>query len=449
MNKLFATLTAIATLVALLAGAAAWADEPESEAFSRERLHQLLAPIALYPDTVLTHVLIAATYPIEVVQADRWARQHTQLQGQQAVNAADQEDWDPSVRSLVAFPDLLSRMSEDLLWTQEVGEAFLADEEATLDAIQELRAMAWEEGTLKEMEHMEVVREKQYISIQPVRREVVYVPYYNPAVVYGRWHWTDYPPYYWSRPISYQGTFYWGYSAPVGDWFYSSGFHWPRRTVVISVNRPYYYHSHRQYGYHEGARFWRHNPHHRRGAHYRHVEVRRQWATPAQQTIPNRHYSTRDRQRELNQRLQQRQELINNPRQHNVRTEALRNTSGERSAPSERNSATESRLERLHNRQDAQPLERSQEQNNRRDELRNNIQRTPTNTPPAATPNTQRSAPERRSDTSSRLQRQDTPSVRQMPRQEMNRSMPRQQRAPAPRAEQRSSGTRSAPRRER
>lgn len=445
MNKLIATLTAIATLVALLAGAAARADD--DNVYSRERLHQLLAPVALYPDTVLTHVLIAATYPIEVVQADRWIRKHAHLEGQEAVNAAEDQDWDPSVRALLAFPDLLARMSEDLLWTQELGEAFLASEEATLDAVQELRQLAWEEGTLRDMEHMEVVREKKYISIQPVRRDVVYVPYYDSRVVYGHWHWSDYPPYYWSRPAHYRGVFYWGYHAPVGDWFYFSGFHWPHRTVVISVNRPYYHYSHRHYGYHEGARFWRHNPHHRRGAHYRNVRVRQQWEQPGQRVHVDRHYRTPDRHREVTERLQQHRsrDAAINSREHNARIEALRDSSG-------------TRLERLQDNRSRQLIERSDSHDSRREALRQNLQREDHRSPADLTRTQrqvrelQRSAPPTRE----RLQRQDTrvqritPQREARPAREYRAPAPRvQHRATTPRTQHRSPATRSAPRRER
>src|SRR5690606_10468285 len=270
MRKLLASATALLALVAMLAAPIVRADD---DGYSMPQLQQLLAPIALYPDTVLTHVLIAATYPIEVVQADRWARKHSHLEGQDAVNAAEKEDWDPSVKALLAFPDLLARMSEDLLWTQQVGEAFLASEAETLEAIQALRQQAWESGTLQDMEHLRAVREEKHIMIQPVRREVVYVPYYDSRVAYGNWYWASYPPVYWSHPAHYRGGFYWGYHAPVGDWFYFSGFHWPHRTIVISHSRPYYHYSHRRYGYYEGARHWRHNPHHRRGVYYHNARV--------------------------------------------------------------------------------------------------------------------------------------------------------------------------------
>lgn len=260
----------LAALIVLCTTTHAVAEDVISEEIpSQERLQQLLAPVALYPDTVLTHLLIAATYPIEVVQADRWAKKHTGLEGQEAVEAAQEQPWDPSVKALLAFPDLLGRMSEDLLWTQEVGEAFLASESATMDAVQALRQKALAEGTLDNMEHQEVVRDEQQIIIQPVRREVVYVPYYDSRYVYGNWRWAGYPPVYWPHPPRYHSGFYWGFYAPVGDWFYFSGFHWGHRTVVISYDRPYYHSHHHHYGYRPRyTEHWHHNPYHRRGARY-------------------------------------------------------------------------------------------------------------------------------------------------------------------------------------
>lgn len=267
----------------------------EGEAISQERLQQLLAPVALYPDTVLTHLLIASTYPLEVVQADRWRKAHSDLTGTEAVEAAEDEPWDPSVKALLAFPDLLSRMSEDLLWTQELGEAFLASEADTLDAVQALRQKALESGALEDMEYQEVVREDEQIIIQPVRREVVYVPYYDARYVYGPWPWHAHPPVFWPHPPRYHGGFYWGFYAPVGDWFYFGGFHWHQRTVVISYDRPYLYSHHRHYGYRpQHVVRWHHNPRHRRGVRYHHENTRRHYSTtPAKTTRQLEHHRSR------------------------------------------------------------------------------------------------------------------------------------------------------------
>ena len=126
-------------------------------AFSPEELDQMLAPIALYPDSLLSQILMAATYPLEVVQAARWSRANSQLKGQDAVRAVEPMDWDPSVKSLVAFPQILHRMDEQLDWTQRLGEAFLEQEPHVMDAIQGLRQRAERAGNLRSNEQMRVI----------------------------------------------------------------------------------------------------------------------------------------------------------------------------------------------------------------------------------------------------------------------------------------------------
>src|SRR5690606_12981568 len=121
-------LLALCLLITPAIGVAETKTYSTTPTFNRAELDQMLAPIALYPDTVLSHVLIAATYPLEVVQADRWTRANTRYTGQSAVNAVEDQDWDPSVKALVAFPEILRRMSDDLDWTQRLGDAFLVDE---------------------------------------------------------------------------------------------------------------------------------------------------------------------------------------------------------------------------------------------------------------------------------------------------------------------------------
>jgi len=169
----------------------------EDDMLSQAELDQMLAPIALYPDTVLTHVLIAATYPLEVVQASRWAKAHTKLTGDDAVRAVEDKNWDPSVKALVAFPQLLERLSSDLEWTSQLGEAFLANETQVLASIQTLRQKAYANGTLSNNKQIVVEREREIIVIEPARKEVVYVPVYDTRVVYGDWWWPSYPPVYW------------------------------------------------------------------------------------------------------------------------------------------------------------------------------------------------------------------------------------------------------------
>ena len=253
--------------------------------FTEAQLDSLLAPIALYPDTVLSHVLIASTYPLEVVEADRWARNNSRLKGDDAVNAADNQDWDPSVKALVAFPDILQRMSDDLDWTQQLGDAFLASEERVMDSVQKLRNRAYDSGNLDNVEHVRVVREEKTIVIEPSVERVVYVPAYDTRVVYGNWWWADYPPVYWAYPSSYVfiSGFYWGPRVYIGPRFYFSGCHWAKRRVVV-VDR-YHNHGHRFYDSrsvvrHNDAKHWHHNPVHRRGVAYYDNRTRERFNSP-------------------------------------------------------------------------------------------------------------------------------------------------------------------------
>ena len=271
------------------------AQQPEPVWFTQAELDQMLAPVALYPDTVLSHLLIAATYPLEIVQAARWSRAHPGLRGEEAVAAVAHKDWDPSVMALVAFPELLARMDEDLEWTQRLGDAFLGQEEQVVESIQNLRQRAYAHGSLQSNEHVRVVREKEYIYVEPARTRVVYVPFYNPTVVYGPWWWATHPPVYWHRPAVVYSSFgiYWGVGYRVAPAFYFSAFHWPRRHVVVHhhfhhhyhrhprhvhhrhVHRHVHYHEHRHFSSgreiarYDGARRWQHDPHHRRGVSYR------------------------------------------------------------------------------------------------------------------------------------------------------------------------------------
>lgn len=263
--------------------------------FSEAQLDSLLAPIALYPDTVLSHVLIASTYPLEVVEADRWARNNTRLEGDDAVNAVEDKDWDPSVKALVAFPDILQRMSEDLDWTQQLGDAFLADEERVMDSIQKLRNKAYASGSLDKVENVRVIREKETIVIEPSVERVVYVPAYDTRVVYGSWWWPDYPPVYWHYPSSYVfvSGFYWGPRVYIGPRFYFSGVHWHQRRVVVVDH--HHHHGHRFYDSrsvvrHSDAKHWHHNPVHRRGVAYYDNHTRERFHSPRESYSDARHY---------------------------------------------------------------------------------------------------------------------------------------------------------------
>lgn len=275
-------------LLALLLGTGpvALADDDDP---GRAELSQLLAPVALYPDSVLSHLLIASTYPLEVVEAHRWRRRQGEMDGQVAVAGAKDQGWDPSVQALVAFPGLLERMSEDLDWTRQLGEAFLRDEAAALAAIQDLRRRAREAGHLESSEQQQVVVEQQTVIIEPRQPDIIYLPYYRPKEVYGGWQWNRHPPRSWQRPGRgyWHGPIFWSFATRInrGD-FYFSSFHWRRgHTVVIDHHhRPrMHFSSARSVVRYREARRWRHNPLHRDGAAYHHRELRKRYGLPGRE----------------------------------------------------------------------------------------------------------------------------------------------------------------------
>ena len=256
------------------------AQQPESNAILKpEELDQVLAAIALYPDPLISQILMASTYPLEVVQADRFAKKNASLKGDALTKALEAQDWDPSVKSLVNFPQVLTMMSEKLDWTQKLGDAFLADDTKVLNAIQSLRAKAQAAGNLKTTKEQTVIVEEKIIKIEPANPQVVYVPTYNPTVVYGAWPYPAYPPYYYYPPAYVPGSLFW-FGAGVGlgmAWGYAWGnTNWNNGHVHnnynqnININRDIdrnRYASQRPAGG-QGDR-WQHNPEHRKGVSYR------------------------------------------------------------------------------------------------------------------------------------------------------------------------------------
>jgi hypothetical protein len=280
MQNLLLRISQLLTTTVFLLGTATVA-LAEDDIMSQAQLDQMLAPIALYPDTVLTHVLIAATYPLEVVQASRWVKANSRLTGDDAVRAVENKNWDPSVKALVAFPQLVERLSSDLEWTAQLGEAFLADETQVLASIQMLRQKAYANGALNDNKHVVVEREREIIVIEPARKEVVYVPVYDTRVVYGDWWWPSHPPVYWhTAGVYYRNSpFYWGVSVNVRPWFYFGIFDWHQRHVVV---HHHYYHTPPRYypkrhKHYADARRWHHETEHRRGVHYRHERLNRHY----------------------------------------------------------------------------------------------------------------------------------------------------------------------------
>jgi hypothetical protein len=170
-------------------------------------LDGLVAPIALYPDTLLANVLMAATYPLEIVRAERSLNQNKNLKGDALKSAAEKQDWDDSVKALVVAPSVLQMLSEQLDWTQKLGEAFLAQQQDVMEAVQRLRARAYDRKKLittnEQVVTVKQEQNRQIIYIEPAVPDTLYVPYYEPQVVFGDWPYADYPayPYYWVIPV--------------------------------------------------------------------------------------------------------------------------------------------------------------------------------------------------------------------------------------------------------
>ena len=252
--------------------------EAQALVLSEGELAQALAPIALYPDTLLTHILIASTYPIDVIEAERWLSHNVALTPLQLARKAEKKNWDASIKILIAFPQVMAKLSENLSWMQNIGDAFLQNEARVLTTIQTLRSQAEQAGSLASMSNVEVIKEQKIIIIEPVKSEVIYVPYYDTRVVYGHWNWSHYPPIYWHAPHHYasrHGSFYWGFGIAISSRFYFSTFHWNKRYIIVNnstySNRHSYPHNYqhrkkRVKSYY--AKRWNHKPQHRRGVAY-------------------------------------------------------------------------------------------------------------------------------------------------------------------------------------
>jgi hypothetical protein len=263
--------------------AGVFGQDESKKAFSPGELDQMLAPVALYPDSLLAQVLMASTYPIEIVQADRFAKKNKDLKGDKLLEAAKNEDWDPTVKSLIQFPDVLSMMSDKLDWTTKLGDAFLAQQKDVMDSVQRLRKKAQEAGNLKTTKEQTVVVEKETIIIQSPSPEVIYVPAYNPTVVYGAWAYPAYPPYPYYPPGYGMAAATFGFMAGVAVG--SSGCCWGNcdwhgGDVDIDIdrnnnftrnnyNREKATQYQKQRGQQGGRQQWQHNPQNRKGAAYR------------------------------------------------------------------------------------------------------------------------------------------------------------------------------------
>jgi hypothetical protein len=240
----------------------------QTHLYSQEELDRLLAPIALYPDNLLSQFLMAATYPLEVVEADRWIKQNQNLTADQLDAALQDKSWDVSVKSLCYFPNVLAMMSDKLTLTNEMGNAFLSQQEQVMNTIQSLRAKAQAQGNLISTDKQNVVVQEGDISIEPVTPDVVYVPAYDPCWVYGPWWYPACAPlWFWYPGIVVGAGFFFGPAVFIGPLDFWGGFRWHRREMFV----------HKPGRMHGGTEVWQHNPIHRRGIAYRNPETARRF----------------------------------------------------------------------------------------------------------------------------------------------------------------------------
>ncbi len=250
-----------------------------AQPLSAQQLDDLVAPVALYPDPLVSQILVASTYPLEVVEAYQWTQQNKILTPQQLVDAARQQSWDPSVQALVAFPNVLAMLNQDVQWTTALGNAFLAQQADVMNAVQRMRLSAMQKGRLQSSPQQSVTEQTQngqtVVDIEPTNPQVVYVPVYNPEYIWGPPVWGYYPPLFYPGigfgfgfgPGIYIGGFFGG-CCGWGAFGWGWGPNWFGHSILVNN---YFLH---RYGFAEfhggftGTGVWAHNPAHRLGVPY-------------------------------------------------------------------------------------------------------------------------------------------------------------------------------------
>jgi hypothetical protein len=256
---------------------AVMAQTDEQKPFSSEELEQMVAPIALYPDALVAQVLMASTYPLEVVAAARWVKANPKVTGTALEDAMQKQTWDASVKSLCAFPQVIEMMNAQLEWTQKLGDAFLDQQKEVMAAIQTLRTKADAAGNLQSTKEQVVTKETvnntTIVKIEPADPQVVYVPTYNPTVVYGAWPYPAYPPYSYYPPAYTPGAalFTFGVGMAVGAALWGDC-DWGRGDVNINTNN--YNNFNRSNIQNKN---WQHNVEHRKGVGYRDNSTRERY----------------------------------------------------------------------------------------------------------------------------------------------------------------------------
>src|SRR5438876_2404980 len=255
------------------------ADE-QAASIPPEQLESLVAPIALYPDPLLSQTLVASTYPLEIVQLQQWLEKNPNLKDKALADAVAKQNWDPSIQAMAAFPDVVKKLGDNITWTSDLGNAFLAQAPDVMDAVQRMRAKAQGKGTLKtsaqqKVETQTVEGGKQVIVVQQANPDVVYVPSYNPTVVYGP-PAPAYPYYPYTYPGYVPGTaLAWGAGIALGAAAWGAwGGHWGNcdwNGGNVQINNNYNYNKNNNFNRNvsrQGQGNWQHNPQHRGNAPY-------------------------------------------------------------------------------------------------------------------------------------------------------------------------------------
>ncbi|MGA3240969.1 MAG: DUF3300 domain-containing protein [Bryobacteraceae bacterium] len=266
---------------------------PPGQALTPDQLDDLVAPVALYPDPLISQVLVAATYPLEVVQAFQWLQRNPGLTGPALTQAVQQQNWDPSVQALMVFPDVIKRLNDDVTWTTNLGNAFLAQQADVMDAVQRMRFKAQQAGKLGSTPQESVTTTSEggqpIVEIEPANPDVIYVPVYNPAWVWGPPLWYPYPGWWWPGPGVMVGGFGFGFGIGIniggffgggwggwGGWGWRPG--WGNHTVIVnnSFIHRYNFNTAHLANVH-GSGVWQHDPAFRGGVPYSNARLNEQY----------------------------------------------------------------------------------------------------------------------------------------------------------------------------
>jgi hypothetical protein len=307
---------------------------PPGQALTPDQLDDLVAPIALYPDELVSQIMVAATYPLEVVEAAQFVAQNPNLKGPELTQAAQQQNWDPSVQALVLFPDVLKQLNSDVTWTTNLGNAFLAQQQDVMSAVQTMRQRAQQNGKLQTTPQETVTNDGGYVDIEPADPDVIYVPTYSPAWIWGPPLWYPYPSWYWP-PYGFYGPgvyFGWGPGINMGFYF-GSGWHgwhgwgwhpgWGAHTVVVNNG---FIHEHgfntRDLREAHGTTTWTHDPGHRGGVPYANPRLNEQFKGNVRQAVSPRAMpeGARNPAGAANERLGNREMPANRPAQQQNRS---------------------------------------------------------------------------------------------------------------------------------